>query len=129
MDKELLFKSRLPEADVDIAGVGTVRVRGLSRVEAMHVQAANGVEAVERRILALGLVDPELTEAEVGQWQKASIASELEPVAQKIAELSGILPESAKEAVKSFRGESGDGVRILLSGEASDAGGSDEAGT
>jgi hypothetical protein len=128
MDKELLFKSRLPEADIDIPGVGTVRVRGLSRVEAMHVQAANGVEATERRILALGMVDPELTEAEVGQWQKASIASELEPVAQKIAELSGILPESAKETYKSVRDESGDGVRVLPSAEAGDDGGSTPGG-
>lgn len=107
MDKELLFKPRLPEADVEISGVGTVKVRGLSRIEAMHVQAANGPEAVERRILALGVVEPKLTEDDVRQWQKASPAGELEPVTEKIAELSGMKPGADKEAYKSFRDDAG----------------------
>lgn len=105
MDKDLLFKPRLPEEDYEIPGVGTVRIRGLNRVEAMHVQAANGPEATERRIMSLGMVDPTLTEAEVGQWQKASAAGEIEAVSTKIAELSGMLPGADKEAYKSLRGE------------------------
>jgi hypothetical protein len=123
MDKELLFKSRLPEADVDIPGVGTVRVRGLSRIEAMHVQEANGTEAQERRILAIGMVDPELTESEVGQWQKASIASELEPVSTKIAELSGLLPGADKATFQGDGTGSEPGIRPLPSPEAGDDGG------
>lgn len=110
MDKELLFAPRLPEADVEVPGVGTVRVRGLNRPEAMAVQAVSGTEARERKILALGMVDPALTEAEAGRWQKAAPAGELEPVTTRIAELSGMLEGSAKEAVKTFRGEPGSGV-------------------
>lgn len=106
MDKELLFKPRLPEADVEIAGVGTVRVRGLSRAEGLMVQNLKGL-ALERKVLSLGLVDPELTEAEVGKWQEASTAGELEPVSQRIAELSGMVEAADKEAYKSLRGESG----------------------
>lgn len=101
MDKELLFRPRLPEADIEVPGIGTVRVRGLNRIEAMHVQAADGPEATERRIMTLGMVDPELTEAEVGQWQKASAAGEIEAVSSKIAELSGMLPGADKTAYKS----------------------------
>jgi hypothetical protein len=108
MDEDLkarLLKPRLPEADVDVPGVGTVRVRGLNRAEAMIVQGASGPEATERRILALGMVDPPMTEAEVGQWQKASPGGEIEPVSTKIAELSGMLDGAAKEVAKSLRSE------------------------
>lgn len=124
MDKNLLLKARLPEADVDIPGVGTVRVRALNRAEAMRVQEATGTGAAERLILHLGMVDPPLTEAEARQWQEASVAGEIEPVTTRIAELSGILPGADKEAYKSFRDESGSGVRVLPSPEAGHDGGS-----
>lgn len=102
-DKELLFKPRLPEADVDVPGVGTVRVRGLSRSEAMSLRAsADNVEAVDRRMLFLGLVDPKLTEDEVSQWYAASPAGEIEPITIKISELSGMTEGAAKEAYKAF---------------------------
>lgn len=123
MDKELLFKPRLPEADVDIPGVGTVRVRGLSRVEAMLVQKAQGVDATERRILAYGMVDPEMTEVEVARWQKSSVAGEIEPVSRKIAELSGMLDNSAKEAVKEFEANPDSEFRVLPGAEAGHDGG------
>lgn len=101
-DKDLLFKPRLPEADVEVPGIGTVRVRALSRAEAMLVRKADGTAAVERKMLALALVDPVLTESEVGRWQKASIAGELEPVTDKVSELSGMTQGAAKEAYQEF---------------------------
>ena len=101
-DKELLFKPRLLEADVTIPGVGTVRVRALSRAEAMAAQNLTGTEAIERRMLSLAMVDPELTEEEVGRWQKASTAGELEPVTNKVTELSGMTDDAAKGAYKEF---------------------------
>lgn len=122
MDKELLFKPRLPEEDVEIEGVGTVRVRGLSRIEAIHVQAAKGAEQ-ERRILALGMVEPALTEDEVKLWQKASPAAEIEKVAGRITVLSGLAEDSAKTAYKSDGSESGAGVRDVPGAEAGDDGG------
>lgn len=128
MDKELLFKPRLPEANVDVPGVGVVRVRGLSRIEALHVQAAKGPEATERRILALGMVDPPLTEAEAGQWQRASAAGEIELVSTRIAQLSGMAPESAKEAVKEFEANPDAEFRVLPGSEAGDDGGSAPVG-
>lgn len=106
MDKELLFKPRLAEDDVDVPGVGTVRVRGLNRIEAMQVSSAGGPEAIERRMLAFGMVDPKLTEDEVKEWQRASAAGEMEAVSARIAELSGLSPGAGKETYKSFRDES-----------------------
>lgn len=118
VDKDLLFKPRLPESDVEIPGVGTVRVRGLSRIEAIHVQEAKGTEATERRILALGMVDPALTEAEAGQWQRASAAGEIETVTARIAELSGMAPESPKQVYREFEADPGSEFRVLPSPEA-----------
>lgn len=122
MDKELLFKPRLPEEEIEVPGVGTMRVRGLNRIEAMHVQAANGPEATERRILSLGLVDPVLTEAEVGRWQKASAAGEIEPVSTRIAVLSGMAPDAAKEQVKAFEANPDAEFPVLPGTEAGDDG-------
>ncbi len=116
MDKELLFKPRLNEADVEIPDVGTVRVRGLSRAEVLLVRKATDNEHVdgpralvlERKMLAAAMVDPPLTEAEVGRWQEASAAGELGPVVQKVQELSGMADDAPKEAYKSVRGGSGE---------------------
>ena len=123
MDKDLLLKPRLPEADVEVPGIGVVRVRGLNRAEAMQVQAAKGTEATERVILALGMVDPPLTEAEAGRWQRNAPAGEIEPVSRRIAELSGLFDGADKEAYKSVRDGAGDGVRVLPGAEAGDDGG------
>lgn len=116
MDKELLFKPRLPEADVEIPGVGTVRVRGLTRDEVMVVRKSTDMEHVdgpraltlERKMLAAAMVEPALTESEVGRWQKAAPAGELEPVVRMVQELSGMLDDAPKEAMKTFRGEPDD---------------------
>lgn len=126
MDEDLkarLLKPRLPEDTVEIPGVGTVRVRALNRAESMMVQGANGLEATERRIVALGMVDPSMTEAEVGQWQKASPGGEIDAVSNKIAELSGLLDGAAKEQYKSLRDGSDARVRVLPGAEAGDDGG------
>lgn len=125
MDKELLFQPRLPEDEVPIPGVGTVRVRGLSRWEVLAAQReqSKGAGAMERVMLRFGLVDPVLTEDEVARWQKSSPAGEIEPVARRIAVLSGIAPGADKEAYKSLHDASDAGVRVLPGAEAIDDGG------
>lgn len=122
-DKELLFKPRLKEAEVEVPGVGTVRVRALSRAEAMSLQDTKGVAAIERKMLALALVDPVLTEAEVGQWQQASAAGELEPVGIKVQELSGMDEGAAKAAYKEMDADPATEFRLPPSGDAVDDGG------
>jgi hypothetical protein len=121
VDKDLLLKPRLPEADVDLPGVGVVRVRALTRGEVMLVRKATDSEAMdgprvlvlERKLLAKAMVDPPLTEAEVGQWQEASVAGELEPVVETVQRLSGMLEGANKSGVPGVRGESGPGVPVL----------------
>jgi hypothetical protein len=130
--KESLFKPRLPEDDVDLPGIGTIRVRGLSRAEVMVMRKATDtadnldgprVLVLERKMIAAAMVDPELTEAEVGQWQTAATAGELEPVTDRIQELSGMVEGAGKSGVPGDAGGPDVGVRPLPSTEAGDAGG------
>lgn len=125
-DKELLFKSRLPEADVEVPGVGTIRVRGLSRDEALRVRGTSDVATIERRMIALGCVDPVLTEDEVKRWQMACPAGELEPITATITELSGMMEGAAKEAYREFDADSDAEFRVLPGPEAGDDSGSPE---
>ena len=128
MDKEKLLAPRydtasgLPEADVEIPGVGTVRVRGLSRHELLvhERERGNGTLAMESIMLSLGMVDPALTRDEARQWHKVSQAYEIGPVIDRINELSGIGPNAQREAYKSLRDGSGAGVRALPGDQAID---------
>lgn len=122
MDKEALFAPRLPEDDVEIPGIGTVRVRGLSRHEMLTAGRleSKGVEAMERYMLHCGMVDPAIGEDDAARWQKVSPAGEIMPVVAKINELSGIGPGAQKEAYKSVRDEPDAGVRVLSSAETVD---------
>lgn len=131
MDKEKLLAPRLEEDDVEIPGVGTVRIRALSRFEVLVTQRGQkrgDALAMDRSLLLHGMVDPVLTEDEITRWQKASPAGEIEPITRRIAELSGIGPGSDKEAYKSVRGESDAGIRVLPGGETVDDGGSAASG-
>lgn len=131
VDKELLFKARLPEADVEVAGIGTIRVRGLARSELMVLRKATDTEhfdgpralVIERKMLSAAMVDPTLTEAEVGRWQQASAAGELEPVMAKVTELSGMAEDAPKSGVPGDGDGPGAGVRALPGGEAEHDGG------
>ena len=109
VSKEALFKPRLAEETVEIPDVGEVRIRALSRSEVLgfRKRKVDGVDEMERVLVAAALVDPKLTEAEVGQWQDASDAGELELLTRAIQELSNMDAGAAKEAVKRFRSGSG----------------------
>ena len=104
MDKASLFVLRLPQEDIEIPGVGTIRVRGLSRHEAVVMQAIKGSQEQERIMLRFGMVDPQIDEADAKAWQSASPAGELEPVTQLISRLSGMGPQADKESYKSLPG-------------------------
>lgn len=112
MDKALLLAPRIQQDQVDIAGLGTVTVRGLSRQQMLDAGklADEGVAVMERAMLAAGMVDPELTVDEVAEWQRVSPANEIQPVVQRINELSGVSQTSVKDAWKSVLDEPGPGV-------------------
>ena len=104
IDKEALLRARFGEEEVEIPGVGAVRVRPLTRAEALRVRGEElDVAVMEQRLIAAALVEPKLTEAEVAQWQESAPAGELEPVINAIVRLSGLTVEAPKEAMRTFR--------------------------
>lgn len=137
MDKAQLLK---PPPDVEIAATvplpsgGQVGVRGLSRDEQLRAVKQDDVTAdgmprfertaiIESRIVAAGMVDPVMTPDEVREWQKVpGRASDVNAVSVRIQELSGMMPDSQKEAYKSVPSEPEPGVRALPGAGAGDDG-------
>jgi len=102
VDKAALFRPRCPERDVELPGVGTVRVRGLTRAEIIEIsKGANDGRDMEPLSLSLALVDPELTEDEVRQLMSVATFGEIETLNTAVNELSGIAGRADKEAYKS----------------------------
>ncbi|MDG4762428.1 hypothetical protein [Micromonospora sp. WMMD710] len=102
VDKSALFRPRCPEQDVELPGVGTVRVRGLTRAEVLEIgKGVNDGKSMEPYSLSLAMVDPQLTEDEVRQWVRVATFGELEQLNHVINELSGIAGRADKEAYKS----------------------------
>jgi hypothetical protein len=129
MDKDALLSPRTDhphgqdEDDVTVDRMGVVRVRGLSRDEVLGIQKAKSTLELERKAIALGLVDPTMTEAEVGQWQRVSRGGEMEPVIDRIRELSGLADDAEKQAMRTFRDGPGDAAGVPSRGPAGDDGG------
>lgn len=89
MDKdELIHKYRISEGEVQLPQ-GTIRVRGLSRAEVFKVQEMN-VQEGEAHTLHLAMLDPKISLDEAKEWQANSPAYEIEPVTDKINELSRV---------------------------------------
>ena len=110
MDKKALIARTTPTTTVPIPGVGEVTVRGMTRGELADA-TADKPEETERKILAMCMVDPQLTEEEAGQWQNAAPAGEILDVVEAINRLSGLAgrqERAEKEAYKSLRGGSGE---------------------
>ncbi|NUO56025.1 MAG: hypothetical protein HOV78_05140 [Hamadaea sp.] len=85
--------------------VGAVRVRGLTRGEVLRLNGSRDsgeitAETWERRVFALALVIPKMTESEVEVWQGKSKANGvIGEVANAIYELSGLKKGADKSGV------------------------------
>jgi hypothetical protein len=102
LSKESLLARTLPQQDVDLAD-GTVRVRALSRTEAVHVATfGNDVNAAEVFIITCALIEPQLTEDEVRGWRDVAPTGEIDAVANTVLELSGLTPAAAEAALHRF---------------------------
>lgn len=130
VDREALLGKRhttstgFAEEDVEIPGLGTIRVRGLSRFEVLVIQKANdkGPAVLEQMLVSMGSVDPVLSDADVKQWQRVSVGEELEPVTAAIMRLSGMSGRPDKQAALDFEADPGSEFRILPGPEAGDDG-------
>lgn len=106
-DKDKLLAPRLPEDTVEIPGMGTVRVRGLSRGEFYALRKVTSDELdYDSKVLARCMLEPAMNEDEVRQWIRSAPAGEHSPVFSKINELSGIGQGADKSDLPEVRGES-----------------------
>lgn len=104
IDKEALLQQRFGVKEMEIPGVGTIKVRALTRGEALQVQGKEmAVADLERKLLSWAMVEPKLTEDDVRAWQDASPAGELQDVVDEIIRLSGMEKAAAKAAYQKFR--------------------------
>jgi hypothetical protein len=101
LDKATLLARRIGEGEHEIPGFGTVRIRGLSRAEVIDLQKISDVAASDRRMVSLCLLDPVLTEDEVGIWQVNSGPMEIEDLTVAIRDLSGMGKGAQKSGVPS----------------------------
>lgn len=108
MDVAKLTEDRVTgrTGEYEIDGVGVVKFRALSRMEMMIGGKIDDTVKQERFILSAAMMDPPMTEADVAAWQKSSIPAEINEVAKRVNELSGITSGAAKEQYKSLRSES-----------------------
>lgn len=109
MDKEALTRGGagpvgLPTGEVEIEGIGTVKVRGMNRGEVLYGNKLNETKdqlALERYVLSSCMLDPVMTEDDVAAWQQSGAAMECQPVLHRINELSGIGKGAEKSGVSS----------------------------
>lgn len=105
MDKAALLRPHLAEVDVTLPDGGVVRVRALSRAEVFAFQALHAqgdANLLDSRMLAAAMVDPELTEEEVGQWRAGAPNGEVDAVSDAILEVSGLKEGAARQASATF---------------------------
>lgn len=101
ISKEAFLKSGLPEETVTIDGLGTVRVRSLSRAEFLDVREKDTV-GWEIGVVTCGLVEPALTEDEVKQWRETTTPRVFDDLAGEVLRVSGLRAAAVGEAKRSF---------------------------
>lgn len=101
MDKAQLLVDRVTDrtAEIEIEGVGTITVRALSRHEMITGGKLEEGLAQERYILSRAVIDPVMGEHDIAEWQKCSPPGEINIVAMKVNELSGIGKGADKSSV------------------------------
>lgn len=99
LDKDSLLKKMFSSEEIPFRD-GTIKVRGLSRTEALAVKGKElPEEEMEQLLLSTALVDPVLTKDEVKVLQDNSPAGEIEDVIAAIMRLSGMEKGAAKSGV------------------------------
>lgn len=100
IDKETFLKAVLPEETLSLPGVGDVRVRGLTRQEAVNLSHAKGnVPALECLIIKLGLVEPVLTSDEIKTWYESSPSGLTDLIVNAVTRLSSLDEGAAKSGL------------------------------
>lgn len=95
LDKNTLLGAALEQEDVKLS-IGIIRVRALSRGEVFRAQQAEDAAATEIRLLAAGLVEPAMEEADVKGWYETGAFGDIRTVLEVLFRLSGLEPGASK---------------------------------
>lgn len=102
--EEILAKATGGEV-VTLPSGGQVKVRGLSRDEALGVQDREGTAARDNYVIATGMLEPKLSEDDVAAWGLLEgAAGDLVVVSQTISRLSGMSEGAGKSGPPAPRG-------------------------
>jgi hypothetical protein len=94
--EEILAKATGGEV-VTLPSGGQVKVRGLSRDEAVELQTREGTAARDNFLIATGMTDPRMTEDDVAAWGKIEgAAGDTVAVSETITRLSGMVEGAGK---------------------------------
>jgi len=115
--------SGMPEGDVPIEGVGTVRVRGLSRWEVLEGKDIDDRRAYDSWLLLTAMVRPVVSATVVEAWMRAGLPTEFTPIIDKAVELSGMDDGAERRAVTEFVEDSDAEFRDVAGGSAEADGG------
>ena len=110
VSKEALAAPRLRGEIFPLPGVGNIRIRSLSRAEALKLESAGSEATKQAMIVMFGVDAPRLTHADVNAWFEAAGAGELQGLLDRLAEISGLKEEAPKAAYKSDGDERDPGV-------------------
>lgn len=80
-----------------------VAVRALTRDEVLESQERAALADRDNYIVATGMTDPKLSEAEVAAWAAEADAGDLVAVSDRIAELSGLKKGADKSGLPEVR--------------------------
>lgn len=102
----LLSGAAFGVVDFPVPGFGIIKIRPLSRAEAMAVYGRDlDAAEMEQVVVSSACVDPPFSVREVEQWQAHSTAGgPLLKLVNKILEISGMEIGAGKAAYKRFRG-------------------------
>jgi len=127
-----LLAPRLPQEDVTLPGVGAVRVRALSRADAVALgNAARDDEeghGFEAHLLAATIAAPALTVEQAAAWRRSARTGEVARVIAAANRLAAIGSDADKEAYVEFEENPDAEFRALPRREAVDDGGPDAGG-
>lgn len=103
VSKDAFLKGHLPELDVEVPEIGTIRIRGLSRSESLRSVDFESAER-EAQVLAWGILEPPLTADEAQTWRDNVTPAVANAVIHEILMLSGMLdpPKAVRDAKRSF---------------------------
>ena len=102
----LLSGAAFGVVDFPVPGFGVIKIRPLSRAEAMAVYGRElDAAEMEQAVVSAACVEPTFTVREVEQWQAHSTAGgPLLKLVNQILEISGMEIGAGKAAYKRFRG-------------------------